>query len=205
MQKFWGGLLVVGLALMGCARTKLQNIDVFFIADVQGFYFSRPEPRLDNQKAGGYGILKNFLQNRSQNFLLFDGGNWFGSGAEGMLSKAAYVPVLSKSIPFTAGTVTDKDLAYGWPVARNLIKELNYPFVVANLKLDRQIPWPLHDYQIHNVSDIKIGIFGPGALARTECIGSDRNGLTNDRSVKRKRGGRCNRTELARGYRLRRR
>ena len=160
MQKFWGGLLVVGLALMGCARTKLQNIDVFFIADVQGFYFSRPEPRLDNQKAGGYGILKNFLQNRSQNFLLFDGGNWFGSGAEGMLSKAAYVPVLSKSIPFTAGTVTDKDLAYGWPVARNLIKELNYPFVVANLKLDRQIPWPLHDYQIHNVSDIKIGIFG---------------------------------------------
>lgn len=135
-------------------------MDVFFAADVEGFYFSRPEPRLDNQVAGGYGVLKNFLQTRTGDYLLFDGGNWFGSSAEGTLSKGAYVSALAKPIPFTAGTVTDKDLIYGWPAARNIVKELEYPFVVSNLRLEGEIPWPLHDYQIRTVDGIKIGIFG---------------------------------------------
>ncbi len=156
-MRAWAGLLVC-LALLGCGERK--TLDVFFAADVEGFYYSRPEPRLDNQLAGGYGVLKNFLQTRTAPFLLFDGGNWFGSSAEGTLSKGAYVPALAKEIPFTAGTVTDKDLVYGWPAARNIVKELNYPFVVSNLRLDNEIPWPLHDYQIRTVDGIKIGILG---------------------------------------------
>ncbi len=157
MRGGWACLLI-GLALCGCGERK--TLDVFFAADVEGFYFSRPEPRLDNQEAGGYGVLKNFLQAHTGNYLLFDGGNWFGSSAEGTLSKGAYVPALAKELPFTAGTVTDKDLIYGWPAARSIVKELNYPFVVSNLRLDNQIPWPLHDYQIRTVDGIKIGIFG---------------------------------------------
>lgn len=158
MRRVWGCLL--GLLLAGCAGGERTTVDVFFAADVEGFYFSRPEPRLDNQEAGGYGVLKNFLQNRSTPFLLFDGGNWFGSSAEGTLFKGAYVPVLAQGLPFTAGTVTDNDLVYGWPAARNIVKELSYPFVVSNLRLDNQMPWPLHDYQIRTVGNIKIGILG---------------------------------------------
>lgn len=145
---------------LGCGREELKTIDILFVTDVQGFYFSRPEPRLDNQQAGGYAVLKNFLQQKYPSALLFDGGNWFGSGAEGTLSKGGYVAALAKSISFTAGTITDKDLMYGWPVARNIIKQLDYPFVVSNLELENQIPWPLHDYQIRTVDNIKIGIFG---------------------------------------------
>lgn len=156
-MRAWAGLLVC-LALCGCGERK--TLDVFFAADVEGFYYSRPEPRLDNQQAGGYGVLKNFLQARTAPFLLFDGGNWFGSSAEGTLSKGAYVPSLAKDLPFTAGTVTGKDLVYGWPAARHIVQELNYPFVVSNLRLDHEIPWPLHDYQIRTVDGIKIGIFG---------------------------------------------
>lgn len=159
MRKSGLGLLVA-LALLGCAREERTEIDVFFTADVEGFYFSRPEPRLENRQAGGYGVLKSFLQDRSAPYLLLDGGNWFGSGAEGTLSKGAYVSVLSNELPYSVGTVTDKDLTYGWPVARNIVKELNYPLVVSNLRLDNQIPWPLHDYQIRTVDGIKIGIFG---------------------------------------------
>lgn len=159
MRRFGWGILTVLLAL-GCAREERTEINVFFTADVQGFYFSRPEPRLDNQEAGGYGILKNFLQAQTVPYLLFDGGNWFGSSAEGTLTKEPYVELLTKDIPFTAGTLTYKDMSYGWPVARNIVKELNYPLVVANLRLDNQIPWPLHDYQIRTVEGIKIGIFG---------------------------------------------
>ena len=92
--------------------------------------------------------------------MLFDGGNWFGSGAEGTLFKGAYLPELTKSLPFTAGTLTEKDLVFGWPTARNLIKELNYPLVAANLRLENQLPWPLHDYQIRTLNGIKFGIFG---------------------------------------------
>ena len=155
----WGGLLAV-ILLAGCGHEELKNIDVFFTADVQGFYYTRPEPRLENQEAGGYGVLANFFKDRPKNYLLFDGGKWFGSGAEGTLFKGAYVPALSKNLPFTAGTLTDKDLIYGWPAARQIVKELNYPLVVANLRLENQIPWPLHDYQIRTVQGIKFGIFG---------------------------------------------
>ena len=150
-------LLLICFALCACGERK--TLDVFFVADVEGFYYSRPEPRLNNQQAGGYGVLKNFLQARTAPFLLFDGGNWFGS-SEGTLSKGAYVSALAKDLPFTAGTVTDKDLMFGWPAARNIVKELEYPFVVSNLRLDNEIPWPLHDYQIRTVDGIKIGIIG---------------------------------------------
>ena len=156
----WGWVFLVGLLALGCVREERTLINVFFTADVQGFYFSRPEPRLDNQLAGGYGILKNFLQSQQIPYLLFDGGNWLGSSAEGTLFKGSYLPLLTKEIPFTVGTITDKDLVYGWPVARNIVKELSYPLVVANLRLENQIPWPLHDYQIRTVEGIKVGIFG---------------------------------------------
>ena len=159
MRRF-GWVLLITIIALGCAREERTTIDVFFTADVQGFYFSRPEPRLDNQEAGGYGVLKNFLQTRTIPYLLFDGGDWLGSSAEGTLSKGSYVPLLTSSIAFTAGTLTDKDLAFGWPIARNFVKELQYPLVVSNLRLENQIPWPLHDYQIRTVEGIKIGIFG---------------------------------------------
>ncbi len=159
MRRF-GWVLLISVLALGCSREERTVIDVFFTADVQGFYFSRPEPRLENQEAGGYGILKKFLQNQTLPYLLFDGGNWFGPSAEGTLSKESYVPMLTKNIPFTAGTLTDKDLAYGWPVTRGIVRELNYPLVASNLRLEGQLPWPLHDYQIRTVQGIKIGIFG---------------------------------------------
>ena len=156
-----GWVVIVCLLCVGCAREELTRVNLFFAADVQGFYFARPEPRLDNQQAGGYGILKNFLQTQTIPYLLFDGGNWFGLSAEGALSnRGVYVPLLTGHLDFTAGTLTDRDLAYGWPVARGIVRELKYPLVVSNLQLENQIPWPLHDYQIRTVEGIKIGIFG---------------------------------------------
>lgn len=153
--------VLAGLVLLGgCAREELTSVDVFFTADVQGFYWSRPEPRLDNREAGGYAVLKNFLQSREGEYLLFDGGSWFGSAPEGTMTKGAYVAELARTLPYTAGTISDKDLIYGWPSLRAIVREMPYPFVVANLRLENQIPWPMHDYQIRTVNGIKIGVFG---------------------------------------------
>ncbi len=153
--------VLAGLVLLGgCAREELTSVDIFFTADVQGFYWSRPEPRLDNREAGGYAVLKNFLQSREGEYLLFDGGSWFGSAPEGTMTKGAYVDELARTLPYTAGTISDKDLVYGWPSLRAIVREMPYPFVVANLRLENQIPWPMHDYQIRTVNGIKIGVFG---------------------------------------------
>lgn len=153
--------VLAGLVLLGgCAREELTSVDIFFTADVQGFYWSRPEPRLDNREAGGYAVLKNFLQSREGEYLLFDGGSWFGSAPEGTMTKGAYVDELARTLPYTAGTISDKDLVYGWPSLRAIVREMPYPFVVANLRLENQIPWPIHDYQIRTVNGIKIGVFG---------------------------------------------
>ena len=153
---FCAALFCIG----GCSHEDYTRIDVYYTADVQGFYWSRPEPRWDNREAGGYAILKNFLHSREGDYLLFDGGSWFGSAPEGTMTKGAYVAELARTLPYTAGTISDKDLVYGWPSLRGIVRELPYPFVVSNLRLENQIPWPLHDYQIRTVKGIKIGIFG---------------------------------------------
>ncbi len=171
---FWRRIAVLftlGLCLCGCAKEELKQIDVLFTADAEGFYWSRPEPRLQNRVAGGYAVLKNFLQKQEGNFLLFDGGSWFGTAPEGALTKGTYVAELAGSLPFSVATVTDKDFIYGWPSLRGIVRELPYPFVVSNLKLDNQIPWPLHDYQIRTVDGIKIAVFGlvnPGAINKNK-------------------------------------
>lgn len=148
------------LLAAGCAREELKTVDIFYTADAEGFYWSRPEPRLENREAGGYAVLKSFLDKQEPGFLLFDGGNWFGSAPEGSMTKGAYVAELAKTIPYTAASVSDKDFSYGWPSLRSVVRELPYPFVVSNLTLENKIPWPMHDYQIRTVDGVKIGIFG---------------------------------------------
>ena len=51
----------------GCVREELKTIDVFYTADAEGFYWSRPEPRLENREAGGYAVLKSFLDKHPLN------------------------------------------------------------------------------------------------------------------------------------------
>ncbi|MDO5764673.1 MAG: 5'-nucleotidase C-terminal domain-containing protein [Elusimicrobiales bacterium] len=163
-----------GMLLGGCVREELKTIDVFYTADAEGFYWSRPEPRLENREAGGYAVLKSFLDKQEPGFLLFDGGNWFGSAPEGSMTKGAYVAELAGTLPYTAASVSDKDFAYGWPSLRSVVRELPYPFVVSNLTLENKIPWPMHDYQIRTVDGIKIGIF---ALVGASAINKNKSRL----------------------------
>jgi len=145
-------------ALGGCAQEQLTTLDIFYTADTEGFYWSRPEPRFENKVVGGYAVLKKFLATQEQPYLLFDGGNWFGAASEGNLMGENY-PRLAQTIPYHAAAVTDKEFGMGWPYLRGIIREMPFPFLVSNLKLDRQIPWPMHDYQIFTVGQIKIGVF----------------------------------------------
>lgn len=162
MRKWCYFVLCVGSVLwaVGCGNEKLQHVDVYFTADALGFYASRPEPRLNNREVGGYAILKNFVQGLQEPYLLFDGGNWFGAAAEGPFTKGSFISSFLKQIPYTAATLSPADFNYGWTALRQIVRQLPFPFVAANLRLENSIPWPLHDYQIRTIEGIKIGIFG---------------------------------------------
>ncbi len=152
--------VVVCFFLGACTQERSSHLDIFYTADVQGFYASRPEPRFANQPAGGYGVLKSFLASRTEPYLLFDGGNWFGAAPEAAITQGAYQMSFLKALPYSAASVSDKDFMFGWPALRGIVRELSYPVLVSNLKLDNQIPWPMHDYQIFTHQGMKIGVFG---------------------------------------------
>ena len=134
-------------------------MDVFYTSDVQGFFGTRPEPRFGNREVGGYAVLKNFLATQKQPYILLDGGNWFSQTPEGLLSKGGFLPQLAGSVPYTAASIADKDLVFGWPSLRQILQQMPYPYVISNLTIDGKNPWPTHDYLIREVNGIKIGLF----------------------------------------------
>lgn len=153
--------LVLLTGLCGCKRKDLKSVTVFYTADVQGVYWPRPEPRFDNREVGGYEVLKNFLSQRTEPFLLLDGGNWFAQTPEGTLSKGSYVAKLTKELGYTAGTFSGKDLLYGWPSLQQILRQTAYPFTAANIHTpENTTPAPLKEYIIKEVDGLKIGIFG---------------------------------------------
>ena len=131
MKRNWGlwcGILLLGL-LSGCRQEQTTQIDLFYTADVEGFYYSRPEPRFDNQVAGGYAILKNFLDKQTSPFLLLDGGNWFGSAPESAMTQGGYMTSLLQSLPYSAGAVSKDDFIFGWPALHGVLREQKFPFI----------------------------------------------------------------------------
>ncbi|MBR4681895.1 MAG: bifunctional metallophosphatase/5'-nucleotidase [Elusimicrobiaceae bacterium] len=155
-----GWMVAVLFFLCACSHEKTTQLDIFYTADAEGFYHSRPEPHFANQDAGGYGVLKAFLARQEGPYLLLDGGNWLGSGPEAAITQGGYITRMMRDIPYTAASVSDKDFAFGWGALRNTLREMPYPFIVSNLKSNNQIPRPLHDYQIVTQKGIRIGIIG---------------------------------------------
>ncbi len=175
MRRSWFGFIGLCLLLGACSQEKTSHLDIFYTADVQGVYNSRPEPRFANQLAGGYGILASFLASRTEPYLLFDGGNWFGAAPEAAITQGEYQTPFLKALPYSAASVSDKDFMFGWPALRGIVRELPYPVLVSNLKLDNQIPWPMHDYQIFTHQGLKIGVFG---LVSSDTVQNYRTRLT---------------------------
>ena len=163
MRKYkgwWGVLLVAGLLLSACGEEQVTQLNLFYAADAEGFYYSRPEPKFDNRVVGGYAILKSFLEKQTVPFLFFEGANWSGSSPESAMTQGAYITPFLQGLPISAGTVTEADFTYGWPALRTIVREQKYPFIVSNLTLENKIPWPMHDYQIFTQDGIKIGVLG---------------------------------------------
>ena len=155
------GLLVIASGLFGCSSEELPAVNLFVTADIEGVFWSRPEPRYGNEITGGLSILKSFLDKQTTPFLLLEGGNWFAQTPEGTLSQGAYLNEVAASIPYSGRLFTEKDLAYGWGSLSSIIKDSPAPFILSNVVLaNDRVPAGVQPWLLQKVGEYKIGVIG---------------------------------------------
>ena len=106
----------------GCAKQEEPSAYLFFTSDIEGVFWSRPEPRYGNEVTGGLSVLKAFLDKQTVPFVLLEGGNWFAQTPEGTLSQGEYFNTTAATLPYAGRLFTEKDLAYGWGSLSQIIK-----------------------------------------------------------------------------------
>ena len=154
-------LLVTGIGFFGCAPKELPSVNLFITTDIEGVFWSRPEPRYGNEVTGGLSILKSFLDRQTTPFLLLEGGNWFAQTPEGTLSQGGYFNQAAGAIPYSGRLFTEKDLAYGWRSLASIIKESPAPFVLSNVVLaNGRVPEGVRPWLLQDVGSYKIGVIG---------------------------------------------
>lgn len=160
MKKFYF-LLILSLLLFSACAKEQKVLTFYHTNDIEGFFWARNNPSLNNKLAGGMGVLKNFLDKQEKPFLLFDSGNTFASTPEGQLGKMQNAVYMMNLAGYTAATLSPKDLTLGIDAITPAIAAANFPIVVSNLKtaggndLKHIKPYIITEYQ-----GIKIGVVG---------------------------------------------
>ena len=146
--------------LVGCGKQAEPSAYLFFTSDIEGVFWSRPEPRYGNEMTGGLSVLKAFLDKQTVPFLLLDGGNWFAQTPEGTLSQGAYFNTVAASLPYSGRLFTEKDLLYGWTSLSQIIEKSPFPFILSNVTVNGQIPAGAKPWLIVSVGKYRIGVLG---------------------------------------------
>lgn len=148
------------LLCCACGPKQEPSAYLFFTSDIEGVFWSRPEPRYGNEVTGGLAVLKSFLARQNKPFVLLEGGNWFAQTPEGTLSKGEYFNTAAASLPYAARLFTDKDLAYGWASLAYIIKNSPFPFMLSNVTSNGKTPVGAKPWLIKQAGKYKIGILG---------------------------------------------
>ena len=148
------------LLCCACGPKQEPSAYLFFTSDIEGVFWSRPEPRYGNEVTGGLAVLKSFLARQTKPFVLLEGGNWFAQTPEGTLSKGEYFNTAAASLPYAARLFTDKDLVYGWASLAYIIKNSPFPFVLSNVTSNGKTPAGAKPWLIKQAGKYKIGILG---------------------------------------------
>lgn len=168
-------LCVLGLLCACGPEEKLPTVDLFVTSDIEGVFWSRQEPRHNQEVVGGLSVLKKFLDKQNTPFLLLEGGNWFGQTPEGTLSQGDYFNTVAASLPYAARMFTEPDLWYGWGSLSQIIKNSPAPFVLSNVTVHGQTPAGARPWLIKEVGGVKIGILSiisPRVLQDKQRVGA---------------------------------
>lgn len=162
MKQVVGFLFVlIGLLCAGCGHEETPAVNLFFTSDIEGVFWSRPEPRYGNEVTGGLSVLKAFLDKQTLPFILLEGGNWFSQTPEGNLSQGGYFNTAAATLPYAGRLFTEKDLVYGWPSLSHMMKDSPAPFILSNVQTAQgQQPAGSRPWLLKEAGGVKVGIFG---------------------------------------------
>lgn len=155
-------LLVLSLLLFSaCIKEQKTVLTFYHTNDIEGFFWARNNPTIDNKLAGGMAVLKNFLDNQEKPYLLFDSGNTFAGTPEGQLGKMQSAVYMMNMLGYNAATLSPKDLTLGMDAITPALAAAKFPIIVSNLKTSNGTDLKyIKSYEIFDLQNIKIGVIG---------------------------------------------
>ena len=162
MKKFFHfSFLILGLLLFSACAKEQKTFTFYHTNDIEGFFWARNNPAIDNKLAGGMAVLKNFLDKQEKHYLLFDSGNTFAGTPEGQLGKMQNAVYMMNMLGYTAATLSPKDLTLGIDAMMPALAAAKFPFIVSNLKASNGADLKyIKPYHIIDFEGIKIGLIG---------------------------------------------
>ncbi|WP_245327717.1 bifunctional metallophosphatase/5'-nucleotidase [Hymenobacter fodinae] len=146
---------------MGTTLSFFQLNDVHGYLNLHQELFYGPTGP-EYRPCGGYARIATLLQQWRQQYpenLLFDGGDTFhGTRPVVDTQGEILVPILNELS--VAGMTAHWDFAYGPNRLRQLVKQLNYPLLAANVyeKASGELVYP--PYQVYETAGLRVGVIG---------------------------------------------
>ncbi len=160
MKKF-SLFLIVGLLLFSACSKEQKTLTFYHTNDIEGFFWARNNPSINNKLAGGMAVLKNFLDKQEKTYLLFDSGNIFAGTPEGQLGKMQSAVYMMNMLGYNAATLSPKDLTLGIDAITPALAAAKFPIIVSNLKASNGTSLKhIKSYEIFDLQGIKIGVIG---------------------------------------------
>ncbi len=158
MKKF-SLFLIVGLLLFSACSKEQKTLTFYHTNDIEGFFWARNNPSINNKLAGGMAVLKNFLDKQEKTYLLFDSGNIFAGTPEGQLGKMQSAVYMMNMLGYNAATLSPKDLTLGIDAITPALAAAKFPIIVSNLKASNGTSLKhIKSYEICDLQGIKIGV-----------------------------------------------
>lgn len=153
--------LILGLLLFNACAREQKVLTFYHTNDIEGFFWARNNPSIDNKLAGGMAVLKNFLDKQENPYLLFDSGNIFSGTPEGQLGKMQNAVYMMNMLGYSAATLSPKDLTLGIEAITPALAAANFPIIVSNLKAANGSELKnIKSHAIIDYQNLKIGIIG---------------------------------------------
>ncbi len=160
MKKF-SLFLILGLLLFSACAKEQKVLTFYHTNDIDGFFWARNNPAINNKLAGGMAVLKNFLSKQEKHYLLFDSGNTFAGTPEGQLGKMQNAVYMMNMLNYNAATLSPKDLTLGIDAITPALAAAKFPIIVSNLKASNGTTLKyIKPYEIFDLQGIKIGVIG---------------------------------------------
>tara|TARA_B110000263_G_scaffold40646_1_gene32392 strand:+ start:5524 stop:7416 length:1893 start_codon:yes stop_codon:yes gene_type:complete len=149
---------------------KESFIDVITTNDLHGFlgeqdaYFMNPNfpPKIVGASAL-YKYIKDVekkLPNKSDDILIFDGGNFFQGHPTGIIDSGKTVIEWMNKVGYDAIVPGSNDFLFGHENLLELASIANFPFLSCNIRYEETNELLFKPYEIINIKGLKVGVLG---------------------------------------------